>query len=154
MANTYTQLAVHVVTAVKHRRCLIHPDWRLRIEAAIRKILEGRKHHVVAIYLIADHIHILIGMHPTDSVSDMVAAWKAESSGFIQRNFHIEFEWQRGYGAFSVSKSIVPAVTHYIERQAEHHSLALSFRKEYIDLLQDHDIVYDERYLFEDVYLG
>jgi len=153
MANTYTQLGIHIVTSVKHREALIDPDWRIRLERYIVEVIEKRKHKVIAIYAMPDHIHVFISLHPADAISDLVGAWKASSSSFIVNEFNDDFEWQRGYGAFSVSKRAWKEVQQYIANQEQHHGKT-SFREEYVALLEEHGVEYDERYIFEDVFLG
>jgi len=142
-----------MVTGVKNRKALILPEIRIRVEKYIVEIIESRKHKVLEIYAMPDHIHTFVGMHPTDSISDLIGAWKPSSSSFIGEHFNDEFEWQRGYGAFSVSKRGWPAVQHYIANQEEHHAKT-SFREEYKGILLEQDLEFDERYIFEDVFIG
>ena len=147
MANTYTQLGIHVVTAVKHRQSLIDPLWRPRIHSLSRQIITARKHAVVNIHAQPDHIHLFYDAHPAESVSALVGAWKAQLSGFITREFGIEFEFQRGYGAFAVSKRDWPTVSAYLDGQDLHHQNS-AFKTEYLRLLHDNDIDFDPDYLF------
>ncbi len=153
MANTYTQLGIHIVTGVKYRQALIDPEWRIRLERYIVEIIEKRKHKVLKIYAMPDHIHVFVSLHPADAISDLVGAWKSSSSSFIVEHFNKEFEWQRGYGAFSVSKKGWPAVKYYIGNQEQHHGIA-SFREEYVEMLDEQEVEYYERYIFDDVFLG
>ena len=153
MANSYSQLGIHFVTAVKHRRCLILPEWRSRIEAEMRSDIEERGHHLLEVHMQPDHVHALVSMDPEDSVSNLVAAWKSQSSGFIARNLEPEFSYQRGYGAFAISKSDWPTVKRYIQDQDAHH-IDLTFRQEYIEMLERHGVDYNPKYLFDDVYVG
>ena len=153
MANTYTQLGIHIVSAVKHRKMLIHPKWQHRVEAFLKTVVEERDHTMLQVRMRPDHLHAFIGLHPKDSISNLVGSFKAQCSGFITRTFDIEFDWQRGYGAFSVSKSLWPTVRQYIANQDEHHAHQ-DFSDEYIALLEEHEVKYDPRYLFDDVYLG
>ena len=148
MANTYTQLGVHIVTAVKHRRAAIDPTWRPRLEAFVRTIIEARKHHVLALFLMPDHVHVLVAMHPGDSVSALVGSWKAQTSGFVRRTFGVDFEFQRGYSALAVSKRRWPAVAQYIRNQEAHHADE-TLRAEYERLLAEHNVDYDARYVLD-----
>ncbi len=104
----------------------------------------------MAIYCNPDHIHILIGLHPTIAISDMVRDIKASSSKWINENKWVKgrFRWQEGFGAFTYSKSQIDTVAKYILNQPEHHRKK-SFKEEYLDLLHKADIHYDEKYLFE-----
>ena len=147
MANTYTQLGIHIVTAVKHREAIINREWLSEIYAVSASIVQERKHVVLAIGGEPDHLHFFIDMHPSDSIADLVGAWKAQVSGFISRRYDVPFEFQRGYGAFAVSKKNWPKLKRYIDNQFEHHN-GLPFRDEYIGLLQENDIEYDDEYLF------
>jgi REP element-mobilizing transposase RayT len=150
MANTYTQLGIHIVTAVSGRQSLIGPDIRKRVEAFIKDVIYGRDHVVIAIYVMPNHMHVFISLNPKDSISDLVAAFKSQSSGFIQREFIEGFSWQRGYGAFAVSKSHWEIVKRYIENQEEHHR-AQTLQQEIRQMLEDQGVEYDERYLFDEV---
>jgi REP element-mobilizing transposase RayT len=147
MANTYTQLGIHIVTAVKHRKALIERVWLPEIYAVSASIVQKRKHTVIAIGGEPDHLHFFLDIHPSDAVSDLVGAWKAQVSGFITKRFDLSFEFQRGYGAFAVSKKDWSTVKRYILNQFEHHN-GLPFRDEYIELLKENGIDYDPHYLF------
>ena len=99
-----------------------------------------------------DHLHVLFGMRPTQSLSDLLQDIKGGSSKWINQNHFVlgHFSWQEGYGAFSYSKSQISNVIHYINNQIEHHK-NISFLDEYIRMLEDHEIQYDTRYLFSAV---
>ncbi|MFK8058076.1 MAG: transposase [Saprospiraceae bacterium] len=147
MANTYTQLGIHIITAVKHREAIIHRDWLSEIYAVSATIVQERKHTVLAIGGEPDHLHFFIDLHRSDSIADLVGAWKAQVSGFISKRYDVPFEFQRGYGAFAVSKKDWPTVKRYINNQYEHHN-GLPFKDEYIKLLDENEIPYDDEYLF------
>jgi len=150
MANTYSQLYVQIIFSVQGRSNLIHEKRRDEIEKYICGIIRNNKSKALAIYCNPDHIHILIGFHPTMSVSDMARDIKSNSSQFINMKKWImgKFYWQDGYGGFTYSKSQIDDVAKYILNQPEHHKKR-SFREEYLDLLKKWDIEYDERYMFE-----
>jgi len=99
-----------------------------------------------------DHIHILFGMRPTQSLSDLMQDIKGSSSGWINENKFIKgkFSWQEGYGAFSYSKSQIHTVANYIENQKEHH-YKTSFMDEYREILDEFEIDFDERYIFKEI---
>ncbi len=152
MANTYTQIHVQFVFAVKYRNGLIQPSFKDELYRYISGILKPHNHKLLAINRMPDHIHILIGMRPTQSISDLMQDIKGNSSKWInEKNFlKVKFEWQEGYGAFSYSKSHVNNVIDYIKNQEKHHEKE-SFRDEYLKFLKAFEIEYDERYIFKDL---
>ena len=123
MSNTYTQLYIHLVFAVKGRQNLVKESFRNELEKYICGILRNKNHKPLAIYCMPDHIHIFIGMRPAQSIASLVQNLKTESSKWIKDNKFCEssFAWQQGYGAFSYSKSHVPDVIRYIQNQEAHH---------------------------------
>ena len=153
MANVYKQLGIHIVTAVKYRNALILEEWRPRIEAYLAALLLERKHHLIAVYAMPDHIHVFVSMHQSDSVADMTGFWKSNLSRFISDNFCEAFEWQRGYGAFAVSREHWDRLIRYIRNQATHHG-ARSFRDEYTGMLDKNGIEYDPTFLFDQIHIG
>jgi len=102
-----------------------------------------------------DHLHLFTGLNPKQSISDLMRLVKGDSSefinneGFTQRKFH----WQDGYGAFSNSRSQIDGVVKYILNQKEHHSKK-TFREEYLEILKDYAVEYDEKYIFHDLLDG
>jgi len=150
MANTYTQLYVQIVFAVKGRQNLIIEKHRDRVEKYICGIVNNQRSKPLAIYCNPDHVHVLIGLHPTISISDIARDIKANSSKWINENYWIpnQFRWQEGYGAFSYSKSQLDSVIKYILNQPQHHKKK-TFKEEYLKMLNDLDIQYDHQYLFE-----
>ncbi|WP_339815991.1 transposase [uncultured Imperialibacter sp.] len=106
---------------------------------------------MLAINGVEDHIHILIGMRPTQSLSDLLQDIKSGSSKWINDNklTKRKFAWQEGYGAFSYSKSHVPNVIRYIHNQEEHHRKK-SFLEEYEEFLKKFEVDYDRRYIFKE----
>jgi putative transposase len=149
MSNTYTQIHIQFVFAVKGRRNLIDENHRIVLEKYICGIITNLKCKPVSIYCNPDHTHILIGINPTVSISDLARIVKTNSSKFINdRNWLAgKFSWQDGYGAFSYSKSQINAVAKYILNQPEHHKKK-SFKEEYISILKKCNIDFDTRYLF------
>ena len=150
MANTYTQLYVQIVFAVKGRENLISERNRIESEKYICGIVSNKKSKPIAIYCNPDHLAILIGLHPTISVSDLTRDIKANSSKFINdKNWVIgKFQWQDGFGAFTYAKSQIDGVGQYILNQPEHHKRK-TFKEEYLTLLRKSEIQYDEKFLFE-----
>ncbi len=149
MPNTYTQIYIQVVFVVKDRQSLITENLREKVEKYICGVISNRKSKPIAIYCNPDHTHILIGLHPSVSVSDMVRDIKANSSKWINENGWIagNFSWQEGFGAFTYSKSQIDNVVKYILNQEEHHKKT-TFKDEYIRFLEKFGIDYDEKYLF------
>lgn len=150
MANTYTQMYVQIVFAVHGRANLINDSLRDELEKFICGIISGNKCKPLAIYCNPDHTHILIGIHPTMSVSKITEQIKSSSSTWInQRKIIVgKFNWQLGYGAFTYSRSQLDDVVKYILNQPTHHKRK-TFREEYLSLLEKSQIDYDERYVFE-----
>ena len=149
MANTYTQIHIHFVFAVKFRKGTIQTQWKELLYKYITGIIQNNKHKLLSIGGMPDHIHVLIGVRPSQSISDLMKDVKQGSSLWINQNelANCHFEWQEGYGAFSYSKSQLKNVIHYIENQEVHHSKA-TFKNEYKSLLEKSKIEYDEKYLF------
>ena len=152
MANTYTQIHLQFVFAVKYRNGLIHSSFKQELYQYISGIIKAHNHKLLAINGMSDHLHILVGMRPSQSVSDLMQNIKANSSKWINEKkfLKVKFEWQEGYGAFSYSKSHVQNVIHYIQNQEEKHKVK-SFNEEYLDFLNAFEIDYDERYVFKDL---
>lgn len=150
MANTYTQIFVHVVFAVKNRQSLINDDWADELYQYISGIVRNQEHKLLAINGMPDHVHMLIGLSPVQSISDLMQDVKGDSSRWINSKGLVKgkFSWQQGYGAFSYAKSQVPVVAGYIERQKDHHRKR-PFAEEYREILLRFGVEYDERYLFK-----
>ncbi len=150
MANTYTQIYIQIVFAVKGRQNLIRKQHREELHKFITGIVSNRGQKLFAIFVMPDHVHLLLSISPNILTSDLVRDIKAGSSKFINDNRLIvgKFNWQEGYGAFSYSKSQVDNVVKYILNQEEHHKKK-TFKEEYLDFLRKFDIKYDDKYLFE-----
>lgn len=152
MANTYTQIHIQAVFAVQNRDCIIHSSWKDELYKYITGIVQNHEHKVLAINGMPDHVHLLFGFRPSQSLSDLMQDIKGGSSKWINDKGFIreKFSWQEGYGAFSYSKSDVSKVIQYIAGQEDHHKKK-SFLEEYMDLLKDLEIQYDERFVFKPV---
>jgi len=148
--STHHGILVHVVFSTKYRRRLLMDDWRDDLFGYIGGTLRDHKGILVKAGGIEDHIHLLIRFHPTFAISSTVQLFKANSSKWIneERKTPSRFEWQRGYGAFSVSQSMVNTVKEYIGNQKKHHHVK-TFCEEYLLMLKRHEIEFDERYVFE-----
>lgn len=149
MPNTYTQIRIQLVFTVQNRECIISAEWKNDLYRYISGIIQNNDHKVLAINGMPDHLHVLIGMRPTQSLSDLLQDIKGSSSKWINQNHFVQghFSWQEGYGAFSYSKSQISKVIHYINNQTEHHK-NVSFLDEYIKMLKENEIQYDAKYLF------
>lgn len=151
MPNTYTQIHIQFIFAVKFRESLIRQEWKDRLYQYITGIVQKNGHKMMIINGMPDHLHILVGMRPNQSISDLLQDIKGSSSKWIneQNRLHKKFAWQEGYGAFSYSKQQLPKIISYIAHQEKHHSKC-SFREEYLVFLQENKIEYDEKYIFND----
>ena len=150
MANTYTQLNIQLVFAVKYRKNYVLESFREDLQKYITGIAQNKGHKMLAIYCMPDHTHILVGLNPEQSISDLVRDIKANSSKWIndQRFIDVQFEWQRGYGAFSYNRSLLDVITKYIHNQAAHHQKK-KFKQEYLEFLEKFEVEYNPEYLFE-----
>lgn len=148
--GAFTQLYVHLVFAVKYRERLLTKEIRDELFKYISGIISNRKHKVIIINGMTDHIHILIGLNPNDKISDLVACVKRESSSFVnEKKFSRgKFHWQDGYGAFSYSRSQLDVIYKYLANQEAHHKKS-TFREEYVELLMRFEIKFEEKYLFD-----
>lgn len=152
MANTYTQIYIQFVFAVKNRQSLIKKNFKDELYKYITGIVKNNQQKLIAINGIEDHIHIFIGLKPNINISDLIRDVKANSARFINEKKLAmgKFEWQDGFGAFSYSHSQIDDVVKYINNQDEHHKKK-TFKEEYMELLQKFNVEYDEKYIFKDV---
>ncbi|HEU6447886.1 MAG TPA: IS200/IS605 family transposase [Verrucomicrobiae bacterium] len=150
MANTYTQIYIHIVFAVEGRQNLIKSAHNDELQKYIAGIVSAQKQKLIAINNMPDHLHLLVGFRPDSSLSDLVRDVKAGSSKFINTKRWVvgRFSWQEGFGAFSYSRSQLGTVIRYIENQQMHHANK-SFREEYIELLEKFNVDYDKKYIFK-----
>lgn len=151
MANTYSQLYIQVVFAVKGRQNLISKNNKDEIYKYITGIITNQKQKLITINGMPDHIHILVGIKPDISLSDLVRDIKSSTSKFIneQKWINGKFEWQTGFGAFSYGHSQLTNIIKYIENQEEHHKTK-TFKEEYIQFLQLFNVDFKNEYVFEE----
>jgi len=149
MANTYSQISIHAVFAVKRRENVILPTWRDSLHGYIGGIIQ-KEAKLLAVGGWLDHVHIFFGMSPSQCVSDLLQLIKANSSKWIneQRLVTGKFQWQEGFGAFSYARSQRDNVIKYIMNQEAHHQKK-TFKQEYLNMLRKFDVEYDIKYLFE-----
>jgi putative transposase len=152
MANTFTQIYLHLVFAVQNRVSLIHPDWKDELYKYITGIVQNNGHKLIAINGMPNHLHIATGYKPHQLIPDLLQDIKGSSSKWINKEKFVKgkFSWQEGYGAFSFSHSHIDRVVKYIINQDQHHKKQ-TFREEYIQLLKKYDVLFDERYILIDV---
>jgi len=132
MSNTYTQIHIQCIIAVKYRQALIEKEWREHLHQYITGIVQNHGHKMLAINSMPDHLHLFFGFRPNQSLSDLIRIVKGESSEWInlQKFCPATFRWQEGYGAFSYSRSQVQTVINYVLNQEEHHKKR-TFLEEY-----------------------
>ncbi len=152
MANTYSQLYIHFVFAVKYRAASINVLWEERLHKYITGIIQNNGHKLLAINSVPDHIHLLVGLNPKQSISELMQLVKGDSAEFINKEKLAigKFQWQDGYGAFSYSHSQISSVVKYIINQKQHH-YKKTFREEYVDMLKSFAVDYNEQYIFRDL---
>ncbi len=150
MANTYSQLYIQIVFAVKGRQNFIKESFRDELQKYMSGIVSGQKQKLYAIYCMPDHTHLLVSMKPNLAISDLVRDIKANSSSFVKEKKWVNslFSWQDGFGAFSYHKSQAKNVVDYILNQPEHHK-KITFKEEYFNFLNEHGVEFDPKYLFE-----
>lgn len=150
VANTYTQIYIQVVFATSGRLSLIRGEYKEEIYRYITGIVRNDGHQLLAINGMPDHIHILLGVRPDMSLSDLVRDIKANSSRFINQRKLAggKFGWQDGFGAFSYGRSQLNSVISYIRNQEKHHARR-SFKDEYLSLLKKFAVEFDDRFVFE-----
>lgn len=149
MPNTYTQIYLHIVFAVKGRENIIVDSWEEKLFKYISGIINNNKQKLYVINGYKDHIHLLVSINPDCKISDLIRDVKSSSTNWINENNFVKgrFYWQTGFSAFSVSQSQLKKTILYIENQKIHHQ-KVSFKDEYISLLKAYEIEYDEKYIF------
>ena len=141
MANTYHQVYLQLVFAVKYRQALLDKSWRNTIQGVIGNLINETGCKTLIVNGVEDHVHCLLGLRPAVPISGLLKIVKAKSSKYINDNklASRRFEWQEGYGVFSYSRSQIRRVYRYIQNQEEHHR-ASTFREEYLGLLNEFKI--------------
>lgn len=152
MGDSYSQIHIQLIFTVQNRDCIIRKTWEEDLYKYLTGVIQNHNHKVLAINGMPDHVHILIGMRPTQSLSELMKNIKGSSSLWINKNKLVKgkFSWQEGYGAFSYSRSQVNRVIDYIKNQKEHHKKK-SFIDEYREFLEEFVIDFNEQYLFHKV---
>jgi len=150
MANTYSQIYIHLVFSPKNKQALIGKQWKDELEKYITGIVQDHGHKLLAIGSMPDHIHIFIGYNLNHLIPKLVEEIKTSTNSWIkQKRFSkFKFDWQKGYGAFSHSRSQLDTVVNYILNQETHHQ-GKTFKEEYLEILRKNDVDFNEGYLFE-----
>ena len=150
MPNTFSQIYLQFVFAVKHRQSLIPATHKEELHKYITGLVQNRKAKMLAVHCMPDHAHVFVGFKPTILIADFVKEIKVESNEFINNNKWTKqkFSWQEGYGVFSYSHSHIDPVVKYVLNQEKHHQKR-TFRQEYQDFLNKFEIPFEERYLFD-----
>ncbi len=150
MANTFSQIYLQFVFAVKQRQSLIARENKEELHKYITGLVQNRKAKMLAVHCMPDHIHLFVGFKPTILISDFVKEIKVESNEFINDKKWVrgKFSWQEGYGVFSYSHSHIDAVIKYILNQEIHHQKK-TFSQEYHELLKKFKVPFEERFLFD-----
>ena len=152
MANTYSQIYLQLVFGVTYRQAVLDKVWRNQVFSVMGKIINESKCKTIIVDGVEDHVHCFVGLKPSVCVSELMKATKARSSKYI--NDHKltsqRFEWQEGFGAFSYSADHVDKVFHYIKNQETHHQTK-TFRMEYLELLKEFHVNFEEQYIFQEL---
>lgn len=150
MADTYINIHLHIIFAVKSRDAMLSDEWRDELYAYIGGIAKNSGYVPVKIGGWRDHVHMLLGCGRQINISDLIKDIKLASSQWIQPKVKCAFFWQRGYGCFSISHNHVGAVAEYIEHQSEHHATT-GMVDEFRTLCAKNGITFKNEYFFEDV---
>lgn len=148
MPHTYTNLLFHIVFSTKEWFPFIRPEFEARLYEYIGGTIRGLGGLCLQIGGIENHIHILVRLKPTLNVSKFLEKLKPSVTNWARTVIHPKFEWQDGYGAFSVGESQIPAVRRYIQNQKEHHQKQ-TFEDEFKEMLRQARIEFDDRYLWK-----
>jgi REP element-mobilizing transposase RayT len=150
MPDVFSQIYLHVVFSPKHRQALILPEWEDRLHRYITGIVQDKGHKMLAIGGMPDHIHLFIGLKPSEAISDLVREIKKRTNTFVNTEglSPYPFEWQNGFGAFSHSRSQMDAVCKYILNQKVQHRQK-TFQEEFLKFCEDFNIEIGKKQLFE-----
>jgi putative transposase len=150
MANTYSRIYLQLIFSPLGRENVIPVRHKEELQKYTTGIIQNRKHKLLAINYMPDHVHIFIGYNLSQPIPDLLRDIKANTSKYINENKWMpgNFQWQKGYGIFSYGESQLDDIIHYINSQEQHH-MKLSFKDEYLKLLKDYNIEYNHEYLFD-----
>lgn len=150
MANTFSQIYLQFVFAVKGRQSLIPGIHKEELHKYITGLVQNRHAKMLAVHCMPDHTHLFVGIKPIVYIPNFIKEIKVESNEFINHKKWVQqrFNWQEGYGVFSYSHSHIDRVVKYVLNQEAHHART-NFKSEYFGLLKKFDIAFDEKYVFE-----
>ena len=150
MANTFSQIYLQFVFAVRGRRALVPPTHKEELHKYITSLVQCRHSKMLAVHCMPDHTHLFVGLTPVVFIPDFIKEIKVQSHAFIKERQWVgnDFSWQDGYGVFSYSHSHIDRVIKYILNQEEHHRKN-SFQQEHRTLLKKFEVQFQEKYLFE-----
>jgi REP element-mobilizing transposase RayT len=150
MSQSLAKILVHIIYSTKHRQALLPATFYEDLKKHTFGICQEQKCHLIAMNNVSDHVHLLVDLHRTEALADLVMHIKKGSSRWLKEQgpqFR-EFEWQNGYGAFSLGVSQRAAVLKYIGNQQAHH-VQVGFQAEFRSFLNRYEIEYDERYVWD-----
>ena len=148
MPSTHISLLYHLVFSTKKRHPWITESWQQGLHSYLGGILRGLGGVAESIGGATDHVHVLASLKATHCLADIMRELKSGSSHWVHETIGIGmFGWQDGYGAFTVGRSEVDWIKQYIRQQKEHHRRK-SFQEEYLELLRQSGIDFDERYVW------
>jgi REP element-mobilizing transposase RayT len=152
MANTYHQIYLQMVFAVKYRRAVLDKVWRSKVQGVIGNLINETGCKTIIVNGVEDHMHCFVGLRPAVSVSDLMKTVKAKSSLYINNHSLTSerFEWQEGYAVFSYRQRDLDQIYKYIQNQEAHHQKQ-TFRNGYLELLKEFEIGYDEPYILQEL---
>lgn len=151
MANTYTQIYIRLVIVVNNRQRIINNEIKIDLYKYISGIIENKGQKLYIVNGVEDHLHLLLSIKPNCNLSELVRDVKSSSSKWLNEDKKkLKFEWQKGFGAFSISQSSLSKTINYIKNQELHHKIK-TFQEEYLLLLENYNISYDSNYLFDDI---
>ena len=148
MSHSHANLLSHIVFSTQGHLPLITSDIKSELFDYMGGLVKELKGKPVIINGMNDHVHMLILLPPNIHLSESMRFVKANSSRWVKQRFGKKFAWQKGFGAFSVSRSSVDAVVKFIRNQEQHHK-GFDFKWEFVSLLDKNDVEYDERYLWD-----
>ena len=147
MPSSHVASYVHLVFSTKDRLRLILPEWEGRLHSYLGGIVKGMDAIPLEINGVEDHVHALARLKSKHRLDNFLQDLKGESSLWVHQEITRMFEWQKGYGAFSVSPTAVESVRRYIRNQKEHHR-RVDFKTEYIALLTKAEIEFRQEFLW------
>jgi putative transposase len=152
MPNTYHQVYIQIVFAVKYRASILNKAWRNNVFGIMGDLINRTGSKAIIVNGVEDHVHCFLGLKPSISISDLVQIVKGNSSKFINDRQYLpsHFAWQEGFGVFSYMRSDLDRMYKYIANQEAHHTME-SFKEEYTRHLREFDIPYEDQYLFKDL---